>query len=282
MAAPVQISMFGSPTFAQQGNPLTINRFQIRAFLFRLAAQAEPVTRDQLAQLFWPDVDDARARRHLTQLLSHVRRILPLPKLLIQTPTHIQLNQAQIWSDVVAFKQLLAESEHASGVAQQQTTELALELYGGPFLDGISTPDLPEYELWLETERAWLERRYLELLAAHTLALMDEAAFAPALEFSRRHLAIDELAEDAHRRLIACYAAVGERSTALRQYEHCVDLLQRELDVAPMAETVALHQAVLRGRALGGTQLVRATRRFATGGAAIDNCQCHGGSAACA
>ncbi|MCB0121846.1 MAG: AAA family ATPase, partial [Caldilineaceae bacterium] len=240
-------TLFGSPTIMIQGDPLTINRFQIRAFLFRLAAQAEPVTRDQLTQLFWPDVDDARARRHLTQLLSHVRRVLPLPKLLLQTPSHVQLNQAQIWSDVVAFKQLLAESEHASGLAQPQTAELALELYGGPFLDGISTPDLPEYELWLETERAWLERRYLELLAAHTLALMDEAAFAPALELSRRHLAIDELAEDAHRRLIACYAAVGERSTALRQYEHCVDLLQRELDVAPMAETVALHQAVLRG-----------------------------------
>ncbi|MCB0188040.1 MAG: AAA family ATPase, partial [Caldilineaceae bacterium] len=247
LSAPVQITLFGSPTITVQGEPLTINRFQIRAFLLRLAAQEEPVARDQLAQLFWPELDDARARRHLTQLLSHVRRTLPLPKLLLQTPAHVQLNQTQIRSDVVAFKQLIAESERAAGATLQQAVEFAIELYCGPFLDGISVPDLPDYELWLETERAWLERRYLDLLALRTLELMAEAAFAPAIDLAWRHLTTDELAEDAHRRLIACYAAVGERSAALRQYERCVDLLQRELGVEPMAETVVLHQAVLRG-----------------------------------
>lgn len=247
MAAPVQIILFGTPTITVQGEPLTINRFQIRAFLLRLAAQAEPVARDQLAQLFWPALDDARARRHLTQLLSHVRRALPLPKLLLQTPAHVHLNQAQIWSDVVAFKQLVADSKHATGVVLQETLDSVINLYDGPFLDGISTPDLPDYELWLQSERAWLERRYLDLLALRTLDLMVQEAFPPAIELLRRHLAINEFAEEAHRRLIACYAAVGERSAALHQYEQCIDLLQRELGVEPMAETVALHQAVLRG-----------------------------------
>jgi tetratricopeptide (TPR) repeat protein len=44
------------------------------------------------------------------------------------------------------------------------------------------------------------------------------------------------------------YAARGRRGAALRQYQHCVSVLQRELGVEPEAETKHLYQEILRQR----------------------------------
>lgn len=62
MSTPIQITLLGAPAITYQGEPLLINRSQIRSLLFRLAAQSEPLPRDLLAQLFWPNTDDAQAR----------------------------------------------------------------------------------------------------------------------------------------------------------------------------------------------------------------------------
>ncbi|MBC8162988.1 MAG: transcriptional activator domain-containing protein, partial [Roseiflexaceae bacterium] len=60
--------------------------------------------------------------------------------------------------------------------------------------------------------------------------------------------ATDELAEDMHRHLIALYAATGDRTAALRQFERCVVALERELGVGPLPETRAVYEAVRDGQ----------------------------------
>ena len=42
------------------------------------------------------------------------------------------------------------------------------------------------------------------------------------------------------------YARAGRRGEALRQYKSCAEILQRELGVAPDAETQALAEAIAR------------------------------------
>jgi predicted ATP-dependent serine protease len=44
------------------------------------------------------------------------------------------------------------------------------------------------------------------------------------------------------------YADVGRRGAALRQYQQCVSVLQRELGTEPEAETKTLYQEILRRR----------------------------------
>src|SRR5262249_55246591 len=60
-------------------------------------------------------------------------------------------------------------------------------------------------------------------------------------------LAVDELAEEIHRRLIQLYAFGGDRGAALRQFERCSDALERELGLSPLPETRAVYEAALRG-----------------------------------
>ena len=58
-------------------------------------------------------------------------------------------------------------------------------------------------------------------------------------------LAVDDLAEEVHRRLMELYAAYGDRSAALRQYEQCMIILERELGISPLPETREVYQSIL-------------------------------------
>jgi tetratricopeptide (TPR) repeat protein len=122
-----------------------------------------------------------------------------------------------------------------------------VDLYRGPFLTGFYLPACPEFEAWATTERQTCERLYLEAL---TMLIEDQAVkgqYAAAIDCAQRYLETDDLAEDIHRRLIELYAATGERGAALRQFEQCIAILERELGVAPLPETQATYRAALAG-----------------------------------
>ncbi len=63
------------PAFVEwQGQRFAIDRCQARGLLYRLAAQVEPVPREELCFSFWPDEQEANAHRHLSHLLSQLRQ----------------------------------------------------------------------------------------------------------------------------------------------------------------------------------------------------------------
>ena len=69
-AEQLRIRLLGPPGATWAGAPLAIPRRQTRALLYRLAAQAAPVPREQLCYLFWPDEPDATARPVRIALIS--------------------------------------------------------------------------------------------------------------------------------------------------------------------------------------------------------------------
>ena len=76
--------------------------------LFYLAAQAQIIPRESLHLVFWPDVPESTARRSLTRLLTHLRRALPAPEILLTTEEGIGLDPRRTWSDVADFERQCA------------------------------------------------------------------------------------------------------------------------------------------------------------------------------
>ena len=68
------------------------------------------------------------------------------------------------------------------------------------------------------------------------------------MDAAGRRVDLDPLDEAAHRRLMALLARTGDRAAAIRQYRACVATLERELGVAPLAETTELYEAIRDGR----------------------------------
>src|SRR5262249_53708862 len=69
-----------------------------------------------------------------------------------------------------------------------------------------------------------------------------------AIQTALRLLALDPLQESAHRALMRLYARQGRRASALRQYQVCVGVLQRELGVEPEPQTRQVYRDLLRER----------------------------------
>jgi DNA-binding SARP family transcriptional activator/tetratricopeptide (TPR) repeat protein len=250
--AKLWVYMLGPPNVEWAGRAVVIPRRQARALLYRLAARLQPVPREHLCYLFWSDTDESTARRNLSRLLTHLRRALATPKVLVTSGDHVGLDPRSVWSDTAAFERLCAPQgscrqatvpRHSSG----QVLQRAVDLCRGLFLAGFSLPDSPEFETWVTLERETWEHLYLEALAALIEDRTVSGECAAAIAYARRYLATDDLAEDIHCRLIELYAATGDRSAALRQFEHCVAVLERELGVSPLPETQAAYRVVLAG-----------------------------------
>lgn len=244
--AQLHVHLLGTPEVAWQGQPLDLPRRQVRALLYYLAAEARPVCRDSLCFLFWPDAGETTARHNLSRLLALLHSALPDPAILAAHDDQLDLRRACVWSDTRALHDLSAAwRAHGSVDALRQATGL----YRGPFLDGFCLPDSPEFDQWASQQREHWQRLTLQALAALVEALALDGDYAAAVAYAQRALAIDELAEEVQRRLMELYALAGQRSAALRQYERCVAVLERELGVDPTPETQAVYRAVLRGAA---------------------------------
>lgn len=238
----LQVYLLGPPRVEWSGTVLSVPRRQVRALLYRLAAQPDPISREQLAFLFWPDTADSDARRNLSGLLTHLRRALPDPDVLVTSDHRVGLDRHRVSSDLLAFIRL---ADPEGGL---ESLRRAADLYRGPFLAGFSLPGSPEFEAWLVQQQRDCEHAYLNVLMSLVERYTARQELDAAIASARSYLATDELAEDVHRRLIALYAARGDRGAALRQFERCAAILERELGVRPLPETRAVYEGALEGR----------------------------------
>ncbi len=246
-ATRLKVHLLGSPQVEWEGRSLAIPRRQARALLYRLAIHMQPVPREHLCYLFWPDTSESAARRNLSHLLTHLRYALPMPELLVTNDDCIALDTHRALSDTVVFEQLSTTLE---AQPYPKAIRQAVDLYRGSFLTGFSLPTNPEFETWMVQEQQTWERLYLKMLMTLVEEQTTQEDHHTAIEYAQRYLAIDELAEDMHRRLILLYVAVGDRNAAMRQFEHCTTVLERELGISPLPQTRTAYEAILTNQPL--------------------------------
>jgi len=90
-------------------------------------------------------------------------------------------------------------------------------------------------------ERERLRNSYLVMLARLADVARRGNDYSSALEYASLVLMYDAGREDAHRTLMSCYAALGQRVQAMRQYLLCVRLLRETFDAVPEPATRALY-----------------------------------------
>jgi DNA-binding SARP family transcriptional activator len=208
------------------------------AYLGSRPGQSHP--RDKLAALLWGEKSDEQARGGLRHALVVLRRALAdahPPPLRIEGQT-LALNSVGVEVDVVTFERRVAEGT-------PQALEQAAELYRGDLLLGFSVNE-PLFEEWLVAERERLREMALAALARLLAQQSKAAGTERAIQTAVRMLGLDPLQEGVHRTLMRLYLRQGRRGAALKQYQVCVGVLQRELGTEPESETRQLYQELLR------------------------------------
>src|SRR5262249_22629201 len=204
-------------------------------------------SRDTIASLLWAETSEGHARGGLRHALVALRRALgdANPSALLVQGQMLGLNAHRVDVDVVAFERLVAQGTH-------EALEKAVELYRGDLLLGFSVNE-PLFEDWLVAERERLREMALEALARLLAHQSKSAGTERAIQTAVRLLALDPLQEAVHRTLMRLYARQGRRGAALKQYQACVGVLNRELGTVPEAETRTLYQELIRRPAQSST-----------------------------
>jgi DNA-binding SARP family transcriptional activator len=225
------------------GSAVSFPRKKAEALLAYLALHpGQAQARDKLAAILWGDASDERARHSLRQALVTLRQALRREGAagLVEEGDTVGVDPAAVEVDVALFERLTAEGD-------PEALERAAALYRGDLLEGITLQE-PPFEEWLRTERERLRELAVDTLAkllAHQTRTGDTEQ---AVQTAVRLLGLDPAQEAVHRALMRLYARQGRRGAALRQYQVCVGVLERELGAEPEAETRQLYRELLQTR----------------------------------
>jgi DNA-binding SARP family transcriptional activator len=234
----LSLALLGPPVVKRDGAPAT---FDTRKAVALLAVTGREHTREQVADLLWPDADEAKARGSLRRTLS-VAAAAVGPALVISRTT-VGLAPEAVDVDVREFENLLSQSRPGAAALER-----AVGLYRGDFLAGFTLRGCPDYEDW----QASVQEELRQLLARGLQRLVAACVAAGELEraigHARRWLQLDPLHEPAHQAMIRLYEWTGQRSAAMRQYRSLVQVLDRDLAVRPLPETTQLYEDVRAGR----------------------------------
>ncbi|GAB4578987.1 MAG: BTAD domain-containing putative transcriptional regulator [Anaerolineales bacterium] len=247
----LEIALLGHPLIKIDGNLMDADRRKATALLAYLAVTGGTYTREQLATLLWPDYERENAFAYLRRTLWEINQALGKNWILADRD-QIGFNKASdFWLDTAAFTGLLTQYEtSAQPQGGMPFLETAIALYREDFLFGFSVPDSAEFEEWQFFQVEAFRQQFTRALEKLINAYEQSGNPASALPYARRWLQLDALYEPAHQALMRLYARLGDRSASVRQYEACVQILKKELDVPPQPETTALYEQIVRGKFL--------------------------------
>ena len=217
-------------------------------FAYLVLGKGKLFSREMLADTFWGDLPEVRARRALSTDLWRIGNLLKDagadPDLfLISNSDAVGFNaDAPHWVDIERFEASARQIGHIDpGDADRALIDEVTEttsLYRGDLLEGV-------YDDWCQMQREALHAQHLnalEFLMQHHVA---RGYWAKALAIGQRILSIDALMENVQRSVMHCHFKLGNRPAAVKQYASCARLLRQELDVEPMEETRRMLEAII-------------------------------------
>lgn len=234
--APLEVSLLGRVELAVGGREVRLASRGAQALLAVLVLKPRIRTREAVAAEIWPDGEGSGTTTSLRQALWLVRSSFVAAGIALDPYLDIDAEiiglrpRAPVQLDVLRFE--------ASSRGQTADPEAAVRLYRGDLVECL---DLECFAF----DRERLSDAYedaLALVAEHRLLGGD---LDGARDAADELLSRDPLREEAHVTLLRVYGRTGSRPQVLRQYRRLAKLLDRELGVEPLPETMTAFRSAL-------------------------------------
>lgn len=231
----IDIHTLGALEISIDGQPAGPLPAKAQALLVYLAITSRAHSRSALAGLLWGEMPEERARANLRLALTALRSRLG---------DILRTNRSEV--GIAPGIEVICDANRLAALVERGEPEMAearaaLAAYRGEFLAGFESGDALEFEEWMRAERERLNQAGMSLGLWLAGQLIEHGELPEARTVLLRCLEITPWSEETHRRLIEVYAALGERSLALAQYERCRKMLEAEFGVEPDATTQALY-----------------------------------------
>lgn len=242
----VRIYLTGEPCLLNAGVLIRADRLPGRqgrlAFAFLMGERTRPVSRDELADVLWPDGPPPAQGVALSAVVSKLRALLleaAVDRHAIRAADgcyRVEL-PAGTWIDTEVAHEAVHESEAAlrSGAhtAAYAPAAVAAAILRRPFLPG-------GYGDWAERRRDGLRQLLVRALDVLAEVHAENREPALALRVAEQAVSLEPFRESGYCRLIRLHHRAGDRAEALRVYERCRRLLAEELGTRPSPETEAV------------------------------------------
>jgi DNA-binding SARP family transcriptional activator len=239
----ILVCLLGSFRLLKRGEPIALRGGgKAESLLTSLAlSRGYGLRREALVGTLWPNVEVDLANQSLRSLVYSMHRLVG-PELggappVLHVADQYRLNTgAGIGVDVAVFERLASGGSRRDRAADPggaaSLYARAVELYAGDLCVGADV-------------HALIERERLRALHQNVLARLADYHFGAgryeeSLERALALLAGEPCREDAHRLAMRCYARLGQRVQAMRQYRLCTMILRAEFDTEPEPSTTAL------------------------------------------
>lgn len=222
---------------------------------YLLSRRMRPVSQDYLMGWLWPESNLKKARWSLNTAIYALRKLLrgqlspdASSDLVLFAKGHYRLDPTVvIWMDTEEFE---ARYEHGRLLERTQRKPEAAAEYEeatGLYRDDYLVEDL--YEDWTMVEREWFANAHMDMLSRLAHYYMETGRYQESIRTCYRLLEKDRCHEDGHRLLMECYAHLGLRGRALRQYRLSETALKNDWGTAPQLEVQDLYRRLLEWQA---------------------------------
>ncbi len=184
-----------------------------------VARGARGVAEQELSAVLWPEANGDDAHRAFATTLHRLRRLLKYDKAVHLENGRVSLDSRWVWLDRWVFEHLLQDS--ASEDNRRVYCEAfgrVLSWYHGDFLAGDDAQ-------WAILAREQLRSKFRRKFCVLVKILEHSGRWADAVEWYRRGVEVDPLAEEMHAGLIRAHGELKQDAEATAAYASCEKLL---------------------------------------------------------
>jgi ATP/maltotriose-dependent transcriptional regulator MalT/DNA-binding SARP family transcriptional activator len=217
-------------------------------FAFLVFHGTRQITRDQVLQGLWPDLDKKRSHENLRTTAYRMRQTLKnvhIPGTALdaiftyQKGRYILMPNIAIESDVENFRRFMKVAEAGTGSLDiKHALEEVIEISRDPFL-----PDI--YDEWVDNERLRLREKRLTALKKMIAIESQHKKEKACAEYCKQYLMIEPLAEEIVCTYMKCLKNLGRVSEIKRIYRNLEKTLEKELNINPAPETQRYYHSLI-------------------------------------
>jgi LuxR family maltose regulon positive regulatory protein len=243
MPAPhLSIHALGRSAVSIAGHVLNISDWQtqsVRDLFFFFLTKSKPLTKEQIAEIIWPDIDEpSKIRLRFKNEIYRLRRAIGQEAILFENVFYSFNRSMDYEYDVEAFESYLLKIKSVKSVEEQiELYKKAIDLVHGPYLEDM-------YFDWIFPDRERLSQMYLNALVALADLYQKRALLEEGLSLCRRAIDYRPTFEAAYTLSMQIYHRLGDRPSIIRMYQACLDALQK-LSMDPSNETLTLYQTLI-------------------------------------
>ncbi len=238
-----RLKLLGVPKIALRSEVSDLPLDKPTSLLYYLAQRGDWVSRSELAFLYRPDSPEKVA---LSNVRLYIHRAKKYPWTAALEIEKLRIRY-QIKTDVQDFNKAIKKEDWSK----------AIELYHGPFLQGINLHETAAYETWLELERQDLSGKWRLATLKQANMLKGKHYYDLAEELVEPLLKTNLLDEEVLQNYLHILLLAGKQNQALEAYEVFQEELKNELGIEPLEATRALLDNIEQSKSIPTQQVLK-------------------------